>query len=42
MQLALQTTLVNEGVGEIDELVVAGAAEDEDEGGGFAGTKRKN
>ena len=40
MQLALQTTLVGEGVGETDELVVVGAAENEDEAGG-SGTKRE-
>ena len=41
MQLALQTTLVGEGLGETDELVVVGAVEDEDEVGGL-GTKREN
>ena len=41
VQLALQTTLVGEGVGETDELVVVGAAEDEDEVGGL-GTEREN
>ena len=41
VQLALQTTLVGEGVGETDELVVVGAAEDEDEEGG-SGTEREN
>ena len=40
VQLALQTTLVGERVGETDELVVT--AEDEDEVGGSAGTKREN
>ena len=35
------TTLVGEGVGETDELVVAGAAEDEDEVGGSAGTEKE-
>ena len=41
VQLALQTLLVGEGVGETDELVVVGAAEDEDEVGG-SGTEREN
>ena len=41
VQLALQTTLVGEGVGETDELVVVVAAEDEDEAGG-SGTEREN
>ena len=41
VQLALQSTLVGEGVGETDELVVVGVAEDEDEVGG-SGTEREN
>ena len=41
VQLALQATLVGEGMGETDELVVVGAAGNEDEVGG-SGTEREN
>ena len=42
VQLAIQTTLVGEGVGENDELVVVGAAEDEDEAGGSGTENNEN